>query len=280
MGKIYVLDQNVLQRAGLREFIAREHEAKYVLPDTALVEMTKSDQWQYTFRRGFAVLRPIVTRCFMSMSVQEAMNLELEGRRSINGYLLPIRFRELLRGAIVGSQQPDGNATIESIRGSIAEVRQELQQNELNVAAVREELVARVEELKSHLSEDQVRGCKDRKSGRFKRLTIAVGVGDGMYRAHMRRLGVPSSVASRLKSQQCMTLRWTYMLAHHALQWLGDGGIEQAGDKTVVNDVLDQDYVLTASFFTDVVTFEQDVRDALIDLRFMLSLRQTPVELA
>jgi len=75
----------------------------------------------------------------------------------------------------------------------------------------------------------------------------------------MRTLGVPQQVAARLKREKCMTLCWAYILAHHTLRWVGDGGFESATDKVVLSDVLDQDDVLIASFFDGIVTLEQDV---------------------
>ena len=94
----------------------------------------------------------------------------------------------------------------------------------------------------------------------------------------MQNIGVPLQVAVRLKRQKCMTLRWAYMLAHHALQWIGDGGFESAPDNVILNDALDQDYVLLASFFNGIVSHEADVRNAVVDLRAILALPQSPVD--
>lgn len=61
-------------------------------------------------------------------------------------------------------------------------------------------------------------------------------------------------------------------MAHHALQWLGDGGLENACPKRLLNDMLDQDYVLLGTFFDGVISLESDVRSAGEDLRLMLNL--------
>lgn len=108
MPEIYVIDQNVMQRPALPEFVAEHPRAQFVLPDTALVEMCKNSQWEYTFRRNFAALAPVSNRCLMSLSVQEAMGLEVKHGKSVDGRLLPARFRRLVRGAIEGSQLAGG----------------------------------------------------------------------------------------------------------------------------------------------------------------------------
>ena len=102
MSEIFVLDQNVLQRAGLPEFIAAHPDAGFAIPDTGLVEMVKSEKWEYTFKRNFEHLLPVVDRCFMTCSVQEAIAMERESHRSSKDELLPPEFTEILRGAIVG----------------------------------------------------------------------------------------------------------------------------------------------------------------------------------
>ena len=62
-----------------------------------------------------------------------------------------------------------------------------------------------------------------------------------MYYAYMRRLYSGTyAQAARLRRQQCLTWRWLTLRIHHALQWLGDGGIESARPATVLNDYLDQ----------------------------------------
>lgn len=278
MPRIYVIDQNVMQRPMLPEFISAHPDAHFALPDTALVEMCQSDQWEYTFRKNLAPLAPVVTRCMMSLSVQEARELEVERKTSVEPRLLPSRFRPLLRGAILGSQLPAGNDTIQRIRADIDHVRTELKDNDLNAAVIRNELKGRMEEIRQKVSAEHLKLCRQPSTGRAARALLALGIGDAIYQAHMRNLGVSHQVASRLKRQKCMTLRWAYMLAHHALQWIGDGGFDAAPDKAILNDALDQDYVLIASFFDGIVTYEEGVRDALEDLRAILALPQAPVD--
>lgn len=278
MAEIYVIDQNVMQRPTLPEFIAAHPNAHFALPDTSLVEMCKSDRWEYTFPKNFAPLLPVVNRCLMSLSVQEARELEIERKTSIEPRLLSSKFRPLLRGAILGSQLDHGNDTMRRIKADIDKVRAELKNNDLNAAVIRNEIKGRMDEIRQKVSPELLKLCRQPSTGRPARALLALGIGDAIYQAHMRKLGVSHQVAARLKRQKCMTLRWTYMLAHHALQWLGDGGLDSAPDKVILNDALDQDYVLIASFFSGIVTHEEAVSDALEDLRAILALPQSPFD--
>lgn len=271
MAKIYVVDQNVMRRVELVDFMVARADAKFVIPDTGLLEMVKSELWEETFRRSFKVFVPVVRRCFMSMSVQEARELELKRRVSAEGQLLPDDFTKLLRSAIVESQSGSG-PTMSQLRGRVAELQQDLQRHELNAQANREELLRLVSELRSKLTKDEIKACRQEgMSGRLARIDIARSVGDALYVAHMEKLDAPASVSRRLWKTKSMTRRWCYSLVHHALQWLGDGGLDTATDKVVLNDILDQDYVIIGSFFDGVLSLETDVQHAIEDLHVMMA---------
>lgn len=269
---IYIVDQNVMRRPELVDFMARNPKAKFVIPDTGLVEMVKSEEWEETFRRNFEAFVPVVSRCFLSISVQEARELEMVQRTSADGQLLPANFTELLRGAIVESQSGSGR-TMSDLRRRMAGIRQQLELHELNAQANRIELKRIVGELRSKLDKTEIKACRQEGTlGRVARIAIARSVGDARYVAHMKNIGASGQVSRRLWKAKSMTRRWCYLTVHQAVQWLGDGGLDSATNKGVLNDILDQDYVLIGSFFTGVLSFEEDVRHAIEDLNFMLSL--------
>lgn len=270
--KIYVVDQNFMRRPKFVEFVNAHPSARFVIPDTGLVEMVKTEHWQDTFRNNFEAFVPIVTKCSMAMSIQEARELEIKTRASTIGRLLPSDFTKLLRGAIVESQTGIG-PTMSLLRDGMATAREELLQHDLNIDANRGELERLVRKFLSELSTDGIKACRqDGIAGRIARLGIARAVGDGFYVAHMRKADVPDSVSRRLWKAKCMTRRWCYLQVHHALQWLGEGGIDNAKGQVVLNDILDQDYVLLGSAFDGILSFEADIHKALADLRMMLAL--------
>ena len=147
-------------------------------------------------------------------------------------------------------------------------MRGELAAEDLNPSASREWLEDVIAEAKKNLSSSELKDCRHTgDAGRLARLKIVVGAGGWFFRSHLTRAGVPEVAIRRLWSTKSMTMRWAYMQVHHAMQWLGDGGLESAPDK---------DYVLLGSFFSGVVTLEHSVRRAYEDLSLMLRL---PLEL-
>lgn len=54
MAKIYVVDRNVMRRVELVDFmVAAQSGAKFVIPNTGLLEMVKSERREKTLRRSF-----------------------------------------------------------------------------------------------------------------------------------------------------------------------------------------------------------------------------------
>ena len=111
-----------MRRPPLIEFVNAHPDAKFVVPDTGLVEMVKSEHWEDTFRNSFEALVPFVKRCSMAMSIQEARQLEIKSRASADGRLLPTSFTKLLRGALVESQT-GGGPTMSLLREGMAPLK-------------------------------------------------------------------------------------------------------------------------------------------------------------
>ena len=198
MQGFFVLDQNVMQRPALLDFLRQNPQANLVLPDTALVEMSKSEQWEHTFRRNLAPLRAHASRCFMSLSVQEAREIELLQGQSSHDQLLPEEFAQLLRGAIEGSQASEGNDTLAQIRATMPSLRADFEAHDLNAAAAKEELVTRVLEIRSKLTPQEMQACRDPQAGRLAKVIIARNIGDGIYQAYMESAGASIAFARQL----------------------------------------------------------------------------------
>lgn len=278
MQPLFVLDQNVMQRPALPRFIERNPEAGFVLPDTAFVEMSKSDQWESTFRRNLSALQTVASRCFMSLSVHEARELEIRQGHSCDQELLPVDFTQLLRDTIAGVQSSTATESMEQLRQRMSSVQAELAQHDLNAAATKAELLRRVQEIRRVLHTTELAACRDAEMGRAARVLVGRSIGDGIYQTYMKDAGASLDLAQTLKDQHGMCLRWFYMLAHHALSWVVLGGIESPRKELVLNDTFDKDYVLVGSFFAGVVSLDRAVKDSLQDLRDMLCLPPLPVE--
>lgn len=83
MTKTYVVDQGWMRSPDLSALLVSEPQSRFVVPDIAMVEMSKSGNWEGTMRPSLKNFYPAVSRTFMSLSVGEALQIELKQRRSI-----------------------------------------------------------------------------------------------------------------------------------------------------------------------------------------------------
>lgn len=267
--RFFVVDQNVLRRpTPTLDRLLHFPSAHFVFTDTALVELVKPDKWEENVQKGFAKFLHVPERCHMSISVQEAMESELDRGAPANNMLLRREFTSLLRELIAGSGTGKHS---QDLKDRIEAVRTVLKQHDLNAEAAKEEVVKYVSFLKDALSAADLAVCKKESIARGARAVIANRAGRGMYYAYMRSFFDGTyAQAAQLRRQRCLTWRWLTLRIHHALQWLGDGGIETAKPANVLNDYLDQDYVVLASFFSGLITHERSMVDASVDLEWIV----------
>lgn len=269
MPRFYVIDQNVLRRKDEAFFRLLKHDSvHFVFIDTALVELVKPENWDRNLHAGFARFRDIPHRCHMSVSVHEAVQREMKEGRPAHRMLLPQAFTTILR-EIIASTAAERIST--ELRDRISSVRDELMQHDLNPEAAKREVERYVDFLQANLPRNHIAACRQGALGRGVRAVIANRAGRDAYYAYARKLEIPYATAAALRRQGCLTWRWLSLRIHHALQWLGDGGLQPAGADTVLRDLLDQDYVLLASFFDGILSKETAVNTAFEDLQWILS---------
>jgi hypothetical protein len=123
----YVLDQNVMRSVALLDRVRTERDAAFVVPDTAFVEMVKSDRWEDTMRRSLAALVSASERTFVSLSVSEVMRVERSAQKSIDrAALFPAEFTALIRELLPVLMTGRTSSTMDRIRARINEFRAEL----------------------------------------------------------------------------------------------------------------------------------------------------------
>ena len=65
---IYVLDQNYLRSSELKALVLSEPNARFVIPDIALVEMCKGPKWRDVMQMSLQTMSTCPTRVFHSMA--------------------------------------------------------------------------------------------------------------------------------------------------------------------------------------------------------------------
>ncbi|SRR5258708_4634656 len=129
--KTYVVDQGWMRSPDLSALINREPQSRFVVPDVAMVEMSKSGNWEGTMRPSLKNFYPAAGRTFMSLCVGEALEMERQRRKSIEPDLLPNDFTEYLRALITELGEDREGPVVKHTRAEFDAVFAELLKNDL-----------------------------------------------------------------------------------------------------------------------------------------------------
>jgi hypothetical protein len=263
-----VLDQSVMRKPILNELVQSGQTVSFIVPDTALVEMVKSERWEDTMRGSFATLASAVDRTFVSLSVGEAIRIELANLKPADqASLLPQESAVCIRQLIRAFTSVDASNELDDIRARVREFRSELLAKEANAVAEKnsvEQLVALLESACGHRMAKDMRGD---------RMSHEAQLGLIHQQANVmlsRDFGIEPEKASAFGRSKPLVLRYTYLRLRHAMWWARRRGLEVAKPSTVLNHRLDQEYVLIGSFFDSMLTLDADAKEAYEDLRQLL----------
>jgi len=275
----YVLDQNVMRSAALADRVRTERNAVFVVPDTAFVEMVKSDRWEDTMRGSLAALVPVPGRTFVSMAISEVMRVERAELKSINrAALFPAEFTELIRELLPALAADRSSSAMDTIRARINGFRADLLVKEVDPIREKEGTERLVALLEAACGPAM---AKDLRSGRMDRRAQLGLIQLKAPEIFARALNLDGDQADRFRRSKPLLLRYIYLELRHAMHWVKSGGLKTAQAKKVLNDRLDQEYVLIASYCDAILTDDGNASEADEDLRMLLDdARQDELEKA
>jgi hypothetical protein len=169
---LYVLDQNYFRSDELKALIISDANAKFVIPDIALVEMCKGERWRDVMQMSLTTLSSCPSRVFHSMAVGEALNYELHHLKSIEGKLLPKDFRAFIRSILGDVQTGTSTKGTAPITSQIAEVQSDMRDKELNHANNQACLVTRTAIIRKALGPEVLRHLRNGWSDDINRLVL------------------------------------------------------------------------------------------------------------
>lgn len=269
--RFFVVDQNYLRSNDLKGLLQSQGNSVIVFPDIALLEMLKTDQWKSTMQRSLRILSSVPQRVYISISIGVAMRKELDSGRMANGHMIdrPATkwFRVLLREIATGRE----GASIEAIAKKILVVQRQVMEDELNGEANKERLQNLIQTLQPPVLSEEL--LKDFRANRVipdQRRKIIADATPYVLKELFKEAQFSDNKAKVFLKQRPTVLRNTYSKLWLCLSWLARGGIETAKVDTITNDVIDQEYVITATFFDGILSKEPRVNDAFDDLSAIL----------
>lgn len=269
--KTYVVDQGWMRSPDLANLIAAEPQSHFVIPDVSGVEMSKSGNWEGTMRSSLANFYPAVERIFMSLSVGEALATELQTRQSIRSQLVPADFTLFLRSLIEELAENRVGPSVTKMQANFAAAFSDLKANELSVADAKPRLTGLVQPWVKGLKKSVLNLLRrDPVDDRF-RLGLIQANASMFAKKIATNSGMSEETAQIFLDSQPLLVRYVYVFTRHSLWWAARNGWTNVDPAKALNHFLDQEYVVIASFFDELLTKDGDARDAYDDLKTMLS---------
>lgn len=269
--KYIVVDLNVLRKTSLEELVLREPRTQFVLPDVAFIELTKSEQWESTLFNSLRTLASVPHRVHAAWSVNNALQKELRSLQSVSGHMLhheaTLHLRALLSWVATGNK----TAKISAILSNTESSRRALASDHLNHTHNKSTVRELVDATKRFIPSDLQKEMRSQKVARSERLDIVFDIATGLLPQILSERNVSRGRAIAFMKTRPVVLRYLLTYVWYCTHWITLGGLESFLDSNVTNDTLDQQYVITASSFDDLLTEDNRAKDSFDDLTELLS---------
>jgi hypothetical protein len=266
-----IIDQNVLRKSRLETLLRDHPEVRCVLPDLAFFEMTKTPQWETTLRHSLAILSRCPSRVYVCLSVNEGLARELATLQPVTNHMMFPKatafVRDLLESVRTGS---DGHA-MSRLRQHLPGHVQQLASDHLNDEENKNRLAGLIEVTKGALPEALQKRMRGAKVPDSQRLDILHEIGTSLLPQVLSTHGIAVPKARSFMKSKPLVLRYLYLKAWRCLTWIQNGGFESFPAKAATNEEIDNQYILSATFFHGLVSEETMVNESYQDILLLLA---------
>lgn len=269
----YVVDQNYLRSPRLKQLLATRPDIRLVLPDLGMFEMAAPDKRELTVRLSLAVVAEYPNRVFIARSESECLKYELENGKPVSGHMLfheATKFlRRILRAVASGTSNQDLDRLIHDPEGHMPSLKGDY----LDHSSNKQRSLELVEATKLIMTADFARDIRARRATREEKIAFVREKAPSLLTQVLLDHGFSREKVRVLLRTQPMLLRYFYIQFWTCLNWEEHGRLECLAAKKVSNDLLDREYVLTASFFDGVLSEDERVNDAYKAITKLLKKR-------
>lgn len=269
----FVIDQNYLRAPQLEELLATQPRTRIVVPDLAMFEMTKSSERALTVRSSLATLAKYADRVFVSRTIGECLKYELEHAQPVTGHML---FREathflrrVLSAVVTGRENPEFERVIHDPENCLLDLNQDYLDHDSN----KQRSLELVDATKSEMTAEFAKRIRGRRVAREEKIAFIREKAPSLLIYVLEDNGFTREKACHLVRKESMLLRYFYVKLWACLDWAEHGRLDNLGAVKVSNDLLDQQYVLSATFFDGVLSCDARVNDAYLATMNLLAVR-------
>jgi hypothetical protein len=270
----FLLDVGALRKAPLADLASANPEAEFIVPDTALVEMCKNENWEGTMRPSFRQLADIHHRCFVTRSLSEVMEQEWVSRKvATEADVLHAEFQPLFASVI---RELDGHYVgpgRKYIRRHFVNVRDDMLKDDLHAEAALKRLTGLARPWVAGLKPYILSNLRNGSFGDPQRVAMLKVQCAYFFKDICIGRGFSEEEAEHFFSQRPLALRNLYAMARLSLHWAISGGLQMMKPTTALNHLLDQDYVVLGTVFNRFITLDGFAQEAYDELCALLEMQ-------
>lgn len=272
-----VIDQNVLRKPELAELVNTQPWVRFVLPDLSFLEMTKTTgSEESTLQPSLQPLASVPERVLVAYSVNEALNRELRTLQPVNGYMHHAEatkfVREILRWVRTGLSNP----SMERYRGDPDGHRTAVKADHLGHEENRADLARLIDSTKRFIPAEVQKSMRQTNLTAEERLDIVFDLACSLATEVLVSRGINPNKSRIFLRQKPLFYRYIIVRVWYCVDWIAKGGFDSFPEKSVTNEILDHQYVLTASFFDGLLSRETKVKHAYADLLTIMRREVSP----
>lgn len=237
-----LLDQGAFRSAELRQRIAEDPNAYFVVPDVAFSEMAIKTDPILTITRSLESLKSAADRTFMSLSCGEIKGLQRTRAQLLLKDLLNGPGTKILRVLLEGDASPDYGAVIQRILETAPDHRK-IYDGRQDKAV----MVDHVAIFSRNLGTGGLRALRAGKIEEIEKLGIII-----MIMTQMEKVG------GRFETD--VDMRLLLVRLARIMMWAEKQGLGNISPNKIMNDFIDMDFVVAGSFFDEIMTHDKTVK--------------------
>lgn len=265
-----VVDLNVLRQPELAERITAQPAARFVLPDLSFLEMTKSEQWEATLMRSLQQLATVPERVLVAYSVNEALDRELRTLQPVNGRMHHAEATKFVRDILAWVRTGVSNPSMDRFRKDPENHKDAVESDHLNHEENKVSLAHLIDSTKLVIPDEVQKHMRGTVLTLEERLDIVYDITRRLAPEILASRGVDRNKSRAFLRQRPMFYRYLLVRVWYCADWIAKGGFESFPEEAVSNEILDHQYILTASFFNGLLSRETKVNNAHNDLQAIL----------
>lgn len=263
------LDQGSLRSEALASAI-QNSDCLFVLPDAAVMEMSKSASWERILRLNLALLARVPSRTLYALGNGECLDTEISKQAPVVlDDLISDEHTDRLRGLLAKVADGRRGDYFELHAREIEAADARMRAGHLNHGANLEQLKTVIPAVRRAFSEDDLRRLRNRSvSDKEYRQKISEVTLNAFPDLESTRLSLP--VLKQLAESKSFIFRHLWLRVRDAADWLARGGVEQIRAEKVTNSDVDRHYVNIGSYCAQLLSKDQNVQRLDADLRHVL----------